>query len=142
MRFRNLTIVLASLTIPAISNAQDIAPKYSNEFLSIGVGASAFGMSNAVVAGVDDVTAGYWNPAGLNGIKNGEAMFLYQPWLVDINSTFAGVGMKIGSMGTIAVSIIGVDYGEMEVTTLDFQEGTGGGGADAEVAVFVYSHTL
>ncbi|UKN01535.1 PorV/PorQ family protein [Paracrocinitomix mangrovi] len=49
---------------------QDITPKYSNEFLSIGVGASALGRSNSIVAGVDDVTAGYWNPAGLTDVKD------------------------------------------------------------------------
>ncbi|MEK7253297.1 MAG: hypothetical protein AAB316_01010, partial [Bacteroidota bacterium] len=42
-----------------------IAQKYSNEFLSIGVSARAQGMGNSVVASIDDVTAGYWNPAGL-----------------------------------------------------------------------------
>jgi hypothetical protein len=41
------------------------APKYSNEFLSIGVGARALGMSNANTAIVEDVTSAYWNPAGL-----------------------------------------------------------------------------
>jgi hypothetical protein len=41
------------------------APKYSNEFLNIGVGARALGMSNAYVATANDVTAGYWNPSGL-----------------------------------------------------------------------------
>lgn len=46
------------------------APKYSNEFLAIGVGAQAFGMSNACVSTVDDVTAAYWNPAGLTKIKS------------------------------------------------------------------------
>lgn len=46
------------------------APKYSNEFLQIGVGARALGMGNALVAGVNDVTAGYWNPAGLVHVKN------------------------------------------------------------------------
>jgi len=46
------------------------APKYSNEFLAIGIGARALGMSNSNVAIVDDVTAGYWNPAGLTLIKS------------------------------------------------------------------------
>lgn len=41
------------------------APKYSNEFLSLGIGAPALSMSNSVIASVDNVTAGYWNPAGL-----------------------------------------------------------------------------
>ena len=44
---------------------QTSAPKYSNEFLSIGVSARSMGMSGSVVASVHDVTSGYWNPAGL-----------------------------------------------------------------------------
>ncbi len=47
----------------------DLAPKYSHEFLQIGVGANALGMSNATIAGASDVTAGYWNPAGLTDVK-------------------------------------------------------------------------
>ncbi len=42
--------------------------KYSNEFLNIGIGARAQAMGNAVVANVQDVSAGYWNPAGLVNI--------------------------------------------------------------------------
>ncbi len=42
-----------------------IAPKYSNEFLAIGVGADALGLGNAVVAQTGGVMSGYWNPAGL-----------------------------------------------------------------------------
>ena len=44
--------------------------KYSNEFLNIGVGAAAHGMSNSNIALVGDVTAGYWNPAGLTRLEN------------------------------------------------------------------------
>ena len=43
----------------------DLAPKYSNEFLALGVGADAFSMGNAVVASTEGVNASYWNPAGL-----------------------------------------------------------------------------
>ena len=44
--------------------------KYSNEFLQIGVGSRAFGMAGSVVASSSDVTAGYWNPAGLMDMKS------------------------------------------------------------------------
>lgn len=44
--------------------------KYSNEFLNIGAGARGLAMGNAQVASVDDATAGYWNPAGLMGVKD------------------------------------------------------------------------
>ena len=44
--------------------------KYSNEFLNIGAGARGLAMGNAQVASVNDATAGYWNPAGLAGVKD------------------------------------------------------------------------
>ncbi len=58
------------LSFLATAQETTLTPKYSNEFLAIGVGANALGMSNAVVAGVDDVTAGYWNPAGLTEVED------------------------------------------------------------------------
>ena len=44
--------------------------KYSNEFLNIGAGARGLAMGSAQVASVQDGTAGYWNPAGLIGVKD------------------------------------------------------------------------
>jgi len=44
---------------------ETVAPKYSNEFLAIGVGADALGLGNSVVAQTEGVMSGYWNPAGL-----------------------------------------------------------------------------
>jgi len=60
MRKYQLLILLSLFA--ASANAQR---KYSNEFLNIGVGSTAFGLSGSVIANVNDVTAGYWNPAGL-----------------------------------------------------------------------------
>jgi len=69
MRPSSATLVaLAISLLPVIAQAQD-APKYSNEFLAIGVGARALGMGYSSVATANDVTAGYWNPAGLLGVK-------------------------------------------------------------------------
>lgn len=50
---------------PLRSYAQ--APKFSNDFLNIGVGARGMAMSGAAVAHTLSVQAGYWNPAGLPG---------------------------------------------------------------------------
>jgi hypothetical protein len=43
---------------------------YVNEYLNIGVGARGLGMAGAQAASASDVTAGYWNPAGMMHIKN------------------------------------------------------------------------
>ena len=43
---------------------------YVNEYLNIGVGARGLGMGGAQSASTSDVTAGYWNPAGLSNITN------------------------------------------------------------------------
>jgi len=45
-------------------------PLYSNEFLKIGVGGRALALGNAHTAIANDVTAGFWNPAGLNHVKS------------------------------------------------------------------------
>lgn len=70
---RIYSCVVAVFLIPSLLFAQDeetLAPKYSNEFLQIGVGAQSLGMGNAMVAGVDDVTSVFWNPAGLTRVEN------------------------------------------------------------------------
>ena len=61
-------LIISSLCYSLFGFSQ--APKFSNEFLNIGVGARALGMSNSYVSIVDDVTAGYWNPAGLLGVSS------------------------------------------------------------------------
>ena len=66
---RNLAaFTLFLFLFPFIGHAQFRI--YSNEFLNIGAGARGLGMGNAQVASVKDATAGYWNPAGLTGVKD------------------------------------------------------------------------
>lgn len=60
--------------------------KYSNEFLAIGIGARAHGMSGAQTALTNDITAAYWNPAGLTRIAAPfQAAAMHAEW-------FGGVG--------------------------------------------------
>ncbi len=81
---QNLSILLMVLFLyPAIGFSQ--FRKYSNEFLNIGAGARGLAMGNAQVASVNDATAGYWNPAGLTGVKgNPNAGFMHADYFAGI----------------------------------------------------------
>jgi hypothetical protein len=67
MKYTSFLFFIFTTIGAQFSFAQDdvIAPKYSNEFLAIGIGADALGLANSVVAQTGNVNSGYWNPAGL-----------------------------------------------------------------------------
>jgi hypothetical protein len=93
--FKKIIFIAAFTGITHIIVAQ--APKYSNDFLSIGVGARALGMSGAQVASVNDVTSGFWNPAGLCLTKGDLQLGLMH------SEYFAGIGKF--DYGSIAAPI-------------------------------------
>lgn len=89
------------------------APKYSNEFLSIGVGARAFAMGNAYIASVNDVTAGFWNPSGLLHIKsNLQVSGMHSEYFAGIAKyDYAAISSRIDNSSAFGFSLIrfGVD---------------------------------
>ena len=106
-----LILILGSMSILPVLG-QSSAPKYSNEFLSIGISARALGMSNTVVASVNDVTGGYWNPAALTLIESdiqlgvmhseyfaGVAKYDYGSFAMALPEKNAAVGLSIIRFG-------------------------------------------
>ncbi|MDZ4823954.1 MAG: hypothetical protein SH856_10890 [Flavobacteriales bacterium] len=91
----------------------DATPKYVNEFLQIGVGARALGMSLAQVATVNDVTSGYWNPAGLLGIRSDlQIAAMHSEYFAGIAKyDYAAIGKSLDSVSAASISFIrfGVD---------------------------------
>lgn len=87
--------------------------KYSNEFLSVGVGARALAMANANVASVNDVTAGYWNPSGLLlQQSNLQVGLMHAEYFVGIAKyDFIGASKRIDSNSVAGLTFIrfGVD---------------------------------
>lgn len=61
-------MVLASI-FPAVSMAQDEQSNHAAAFLRAGVDARYYGMGSAGSASANDVSAAYWNPAGLSLLK-------------------------------------------------------------------------
>jgi len=99
----------------AIFSQEDntLAPKYSNEFLQIGIGGKAMGMSNAVISSVDDVTSGYWNPAGLSRMTSKfQGSLMHSEYFAGIAKyDYIGLAHKIDDKSAIGFTAIrfGVD---------------------------------
>lgn len=87
--------------------------KYSNEFLSLGVGARALSMSNVMVSLTNDVTAAYWNPAGLTRMeKKYQMSLMHSEYFAGIAQyDYAGISYKIDDKSAFAFSYLrfGVD---------------------------------
>ena len=106
---------IASLSIFSIVNVNAQAPKFVNEFLNIGVGADAHGMFGSVAATVDDVTAAYWNPAGLSNIENPlQISAMHASWFGGIaNYDYFGAAKVINerkkTVASLSVIRMGID---------------------------------
>lgn len=111
MRSAWALVLFALFTLPAL--AQTDAPKYSNEFLAIGVGARALGMGSAYTAVVNDVTSGYWNPAGLLGVKGDlQVGAMHSEYFAGIAKyDYIGVAKPIDSLSSIGFTFLrfGID---------------------------------
>jgi hypothetical protein len=95
------------------AHAQVTAPKYSNEFLNIGVGGRALGMGNVQSAIVSDATAGFWNPAGLTHLQQKYNLVGMHSELFagSVKNDYGSFATPLDSMSSLAVSVIrvGVD---------------------------------
>ncbi len=114
--------LMTSLSIAA--NAQ--APKYSNEFLSIGIGGRGMGMAGAVAASSNDATSAFWNPAGLNGFQsNVQISAMHSELFAGIAKfDYATIATHIDDKRTIGFSII--RFGTDDIpNTLDLIDASG-----------------
>jgi hypothetical protein len=112
MRFKYISLfVILSISLTGIARGASTA-KYAGEFLSIGVGGRALGLGGAYTALANDVTAGYWNPAGLSHILYPQVTLMHDERFAGlINYDYGAVAMPLGVNASLAISAIrlGVD---------------------------------
>lgn len=114
---------VAMLMIATSASAQ--VYKYSNEFLSLGVGARAFGMGGSVVSSVNDVNATYWNPAGLLEIKdNIQLAFMHNEQYAGIaKHDFGAISFRLNEESVVGLSMIRYGIDDIPNTLNLFQSG-------------------
>ncbi len=122
----SLALALALLIWGSFATvAQDKVGTTAAPFLGIGVGARAVGMGNAYVALAEDPVALYWNPAGVVQMRTSGVEFSNSTWFVDSRFQHVAAVLNTGNIGHLGISIMALNYGEIEVTTIDNPEGTG-----------------
>jgi hypothetical protein len=101
-----------AMLVPASLMAATGVGKYAGEFISLGVGGRALGMGGAFVALANDVTAGYWNPAGLAQINYPQFTLMHDEQFGNlVNYDYGAVAIPFGANTSLGFSVIrlGVD---------------------------------
>lgn len=125
---QRLSWVFVFLLLMQISNLYSQPVKVGTtaaSFLEIGVGGAGLAMGGAYTALAEDVSALYWNSARIAYLENIEAMFMYQPWIAGIKFNYGGVVLPVDGIGVFGASMTSLTSGDIEETTMLYQEGTG-----------------
>ncbi len=105
------TLAFLSFFLPSIAPCASNG-KYAGEFIAIGVGGRALGLGGAYAAVANDVTAGYWNPAGLSKLMYPQLTLMHDERFNGlINYDYGAVALPVGANASLAVSAIrlGID---------------------------------
>ncbi len=84
--------------------------------LKVSQGARASGMGDAFVAVADDITAVFWNPAGLTHVERFEYTAGYTKWMVDSKFFSGAMAYHVGQH-VLGVSLVTFNSGESLETT-------------------------
>lgn len=94
------------------------------QFLKLGAGARATAMGDAFSAAADDVSAAYWNPAGLSRIEEAQISLMQTDYLVDTQYQYFGAALPMNN-GAMGFSLYRLDHGSIDrYNASDVKEGS------------------
>ncbi|MDR9415548.1 MAG: PorV/PorQ family protein [Gracilimonas sp.] len=118
-------LLAGSLVLTLNLQAQDKVGTTASPFLSITSGARASAMGGAYAAISNDGSSIFWNPGGLAQLDKTTVSFSNMNWFLDSQIQDASVIINGGNAGNFALSVRALNYGDIEVTTIDNPGGTG-----------------
>ncbi len=103
-----LIITLLAMPVQVLASGTQAA-----DFLNIDVSAlqASFGGANAALS--NDITSGYYNPAGLSSVGRSGVNFMHNLWYQDISYEFLGGAFALNNKSTIAVSTAYLHMGDI-----------------------------
>lgn len=125
MRRFTASIIIVFILLPIVTYGIERVGTTVFQVLKINVGVRGIGMGNAFIAGANDVSAIYWNPAGLSLMSRPEALISHINLPADVNYDLIGFAWPAGNSGTFAVSAGVLHMDDMVVRTPEMPDGTG-----------------
>jgi tetratricopeptide (TPR) repeat protein len=86
--------ILILLCLPAAAGDRP-ASKRAMSFLQLGAGPRAYAMGEAFSGLADDVTALFWNPAGLGQLSYPEIFFMHNQWIQNLRQEYLAVACPL-----------------------------------------------
>jgi hypothetical protein len=105
--------------------AQSKAGTTIGDFLLIEPSARIAGMGNAGATMYSEIQAVYYNPAAIGLLSNTGVQFSHIPWLAGISYNFAAAALPLGSFGNVYAGVTALNSGEIDVRTVEQEQGTG-----------------
>jgi hypothetical protein len=113
-------LVVGALALPMASALAQGPGSAAALVLLMAPGARAAGMGEAFVAVSDEVTATYWNPAGLGFQKGMQGSLMHTNWLPqlapDLYYDYANFRRDLGPIGTAGLAVTFINLGEQTIT--------------------------
>lgn len=123
---KKIITLIILITLPVSSFCQGFSKvgTAAAQFLKIGVGARTVGMGETFAA-VNDVSALYWNPAGITNLKSISVGVSHSQWFAELFHNYAGLAIPLSESDVLGISALSLSTNEQEVTTVEQPEGTG-----------------
>ena len=124
---RHIILIIVLLVFSAQLRAQSVSKVGTTaaSFLAIDVGPRATAMGGANVAVANDVTAMYWNPAGIAGVRSFQASFTNTKWIADLSFNYVGAVLPLEKFGTLGINATFLTMDQEERTTIASPDGSG-----------------
>ncbi len=121
----SLLTSIAIICCLLFGSAADLtAAKYAGEPFYLGVGAHALAMGGAYGSAALDVSAGFWNPAGLTGVGIRQFAFMHSETFGSLlNHDYLAFAMPIDSVSkkTVAFTLTRLGGGGVKITEWDLE---------------------
>lgn len=132
--FPSLFLGAILITTSPDSTAQGFSnAKYAGEYLGLGAGARSSALGGTGVALAADVTAGYYNPAGLSSLSHLQIALFHESRFAGLfNYDYLAAALPLDARQTVGLSVVRFGYGEINDTRGALVDRNGNGVIDED----------